>query len=69
MDSEVIIMTEYSVLFAIKMSAKSEKDLSRKAETLGEDLSRHLRKTVLPHSYGELVKKDVVENRVEEKLC
>lgn len=62
-------MVEYSVLFAVKMSAKNVKDLERKAEVLGEDLSKHLKKTVLPHSYGELVKKDVVENRPEEKLC
>ena len=60
-------MTEYSVLFAIKMSANSEKDLFQKAETLGEDLSRHLRKTVLPHSYGEIVKTETIE-RPEEKL-
>lgn len=61
-------MTEYSVLFAIKMSAKNVKDLERKAETLGEDLSKHLRKTVLPYSYGEIVRKESVE-RPEDKLC
>lgn len=59
-------MTEYSVLFAIKMSAKSVKDLERKAEKLGEDLSLHLHKTVLPYQYGELVKKDVLQTSLED---
>lgn len=66
----VILMVEYSVLFAVKMTAKNPKDLERKAEKVGEDLSKHLRKIVLPYSYGEIVKKDTVEApRPEEKLC
>lgn len=62
-------MTEYSVLFAMKLSAKNVKDLERKSETVAENISKHLKKKVYPHSYGELVKKDIVEDRVEEKLC
>ena len=62
-------MVEYSVLFAVKMSAKNVKDLERKAETTGEKLSKCLKKKVYPYQYGELVKKDVIEDRVEEKLC
>ena len=50
------------------MSAKNSKDLARKAEKLSEDISKHLKKTVIPHSYGELTKKDVIETRPEEKL-
>ena len=63
-------MVEYSVLFAVKITAKNVKDLERKAEGVGEDLSKHLKKLVLPYSYGEIVKKDKVEApRPEEKLC
>lgn len=61
-------MTEYSVLFAMKLSAKNVKDLERKAEKTAEDLSKHLKKTVLPHSYGEIKHTTTVE-RPEEKLC
>lgn len=61
-------MTEYSVLFATKLSAKSKKDLERKAEKTAEAMSKCLKKSVFPYSYGEIVKKDRVE-RPEEKLC
>jgi hypothetical protein len=61
-------MTEYSVLFATKISAKSKSDLERKAEKVGLELSKCLKKGVYPHSYGEIVKKDRIE-RPEEKLC
>ena len=54
-------MTEYSVLFAIKMSAKNVKDLERKVIPVEDKLSKCLKKRVFAHSYGELVKKDHVE--------
>ena len=60
-------MVEYSVLFAMKVSAKNKSDLDRKAENIALDLSKHLKKPVYPHSYGEIVKKDHVE-RPEAKL-
>ena len=60
-------MTEYVVLFATKVSAKSKSDLERKAETIGETLSKSLRKKVYPHSYGVLEKKDVVQSTLEVK--
>ena len=62
-------MVEYSVLFAVKMSAKNVKDLERKVEPVEEKLSKCLKKRVWAYQYGELVKKDTVENRPEEKLC
>lgn len=62
-------MVEYSVLFAVKMTAKNPKDLERKAEKVEEQLSKCLKKRVWAYQYGELVKKDVVEDRPEEKLC
>ena len=60
-------MTEYSVLFATKISAKSKADLERKAEKTSEQMSKCLKKLVIAHSYGEIVKKDHVE-RPEAKL-
>ena len=60
-------MTEYSVLFAMKVSAKNKSDLDRKAENIALDLSKQLKKPVYHHSYGEIIKKDYVE-RPEAKL-
>lgn len=54
-------MGEYSVLFAMKLSAKSVKDLQRKAEDTAEAMSKCLRKPVHAYQYGELVKKDEVQ--------
>lgn len=54
-------MGEYSVLFAVKMSAKNVKDLERKVEPVEEKLSRCLGKPVLAYQYGELVKKDKLQ--------
>ena len=54
-------MTEYSVLFAVKMTAKNVKDLERKAETTAEQLSKCLKKKVYPYQYGELKKEDKVQ--------
>ena len=62
-------MVEYSVLFAVKMSAKNVKDLERKVVPVEEKLSKCLKKQVFAYQYGELVKKDTVESRPEEKLC
>ena len=53
-------MTEYSVLFVTKISAKSKSDLERKAEATAETMSKSLRKKVFPHSYGQIEKKDTV---------
>ena len=61
-------MSEYSVLFATKISAKNKADLERKSEQVGLQLSKCLKKTVFPHSYGEIEKRDTVK-RPEEKLC
>ena len=47
----VIVMSEYIVMYAVKLSAKSDKDLGRKAEQVGESLSKHLHKSVVPHGY------------------
>lgn len=54
-------MTEYSVLFAMKLSAKSVDDLQRKAEATAEDMSKHLKKPVYAYQYGELVKQDTLK--------
>ena len=54
-------MVEYSVLFNVKISAKNEQDLYKKAEATGEKLSKCLKKTVSPYQYGELNTKKVVE--------
>ena len=54
-------MSEYLVFFFTKISAKSEKDVNRKAEIIGEQLSKCLKKTVTPHGYVEVEKKDVIK--------
>lgn len=54
-------MSEYLVFFFTKISAKSEKDINRKAETVGEQLSKCLKKKVNPHGYVEVEKKDVIK--------
>ena len=62
-----ILMVEYSVLFAVKMSAKNVKDLERKVEPVEEKLSKCLKKRVWAYQYGELVKKDVVQSTLTEE--
>lgn len=52
-------MTEYFVTFYTKLSAKSDKDLNRKAEKVAETLSKCLKKKVETHGYVEITKKDV----------
>ena len=54
-------MSEYMVFFYTKVSAKSEKDVNRKAEQVGEALSKALRKRVVPHGYVEVEKGDKVK--------
>ena len=47
-------MTEYSVLFVTKISAKSKSDLDRKAEQTAETISKTLKKKVYPYGYAEI---------------
>ena len=54
-------MGEYSVLFVTKLSAKSKKDLERKAEKTAEQMSKSILKPVYAHSYGEIEKKDTLK--------
>lgn len=54
-------MTEYSVLFVTKISAKNKKDLERKAEKHEEILTKALRKPVHAYGYGEIEKKDRIK--------
>ena len=62
----VNVMTEYSVLFAVKMTAKNVKDLERKVEPVEEKLSKALGKRVFAYQYGELVKKDRVQTTLTD---
>lgn len=54
-------MTEYSVLFAVKMTAKNVKDLERKVEPVEEKLSRCIGKRVFAYQYGVIEKKDNIQ--------
>lgn len=58
-------MTQYMVFFMTKVTAKSDKDLERKAETIAEDLSKHLKKKVWCHGYGEITNKQVLKDMIE----
>lgn len=58
-------MTEYSVLFVTKISAKSKSDLDRKAETTAEAMSKCLKKKVYPYGYGTITKEDKVQTTLE----
>lgn len=60
-------MTEYSVLFAVKFTAKNVKQLEKKAERTGEKLSQCINKTVLPLSYGVIEKKDQLQTTLTEE--
>ena len=62
-----ILMVEYSVLFAVKMSAKNVKDLERKVVPVEEKLSKCLKKRVYAYQYGEIVKKDQVQTTLSEE--
>ena len=54
-------MGEYFVTFYTKISAKSEKDLERKAEIVAGAMSKCLKKRVNAHGYVEVEKKDAVK--------
>lgn len=58
-------MTQYMVFYMTKLSAKSDKDLERKAEKLEETLSKHLKKKVWCHGYGEITNKEVLKDMIE----
>lgn len=58
-------MTQYMVFFMTKVTAKSDKDLERRAETIAEDLSKHLKKKVWCHGYGEITNKEVLKDMIE----
>ena len=58
-------MTEYNVLFVTKISAKSKSDMEKKAEVVGETMSKCLKKKVYPHSYGVIEKKDEIQTKLE----
>ena len=51
-------MTEYFVTFYTKISAKSEKDLERKAEKTEQVMSMAIGKRVYSHGYAEIEKVD-----------
>ena len=59
-------MTEYSVLFVTKISAKSKSDLERKSEKVGEQLSKCLKKSVFPYGYGVIEKRDSIQSNLDE---
>lgn len=54
-------MGEYAVFFVTKISAKNEKDLSRKAEKIENTLSISLGKRVYAHGYTEIEKQDKIK--------
>ena len=58
-------MTQYMVFFMTKVTAKSDKDLERRAETIAENLSKHLKKKVWCHGYGEITNKEVLKDMIE----
>ena len=55
-------MSEYEVLFKVKLSAKDKQDLYSKAEEISDKFSEVLHKKVLAHGYVNL------ENTVQMKL-
>ena len=54
-------MTEYAVFFVTKLSAKSDKDLSRKTEKVSNAMSMAIGKRVEAHGYVEIEKQDKVK--------
>ena len=60
-------MVEYSVLFAVKVSAKNVKQLEKKAEKISEKLTKCINKPVFAYQYGELVKKDQLQSTLTEE--
>ena len=51
-------MTEYFVTFYMKLSAKNEEELRKKAETTAETISKKIKKKINPHGYIEVEKTD-----------
>ena len=60
-------MTDYSVLFAVKLSAKNVKQLEKKAEKTAEKLSKCINKSVFPYQYGVIEKKDQLQSTLTEE--
>ena len=60
-------MTEYFVTFYMKLSAKNEKDLERKAEQVAETMSKQLHKKVEAHGFAELTKVDKIVKGEKKK--
>ena len=58
-------MVQYMVFYMTKITAKSDKDLERKAEAVEKDLSKHLKKKVWCHGYGEIKNKEVLKDMIE----
>lgn len=44
-------MVEYEVIYHVEISAKSKKDMERKAEQIGDIFSKALHKQVIPIGY------------------
>ena len=59
-------MTDYSVLFVTKITAKSKSDMERKAEKTAEAMSKCLRKRVEAYGYGEVEKKDKLQTKLSD---
>ena len=51
-------MAEYLVFFATKLTAKSDKQLEKRAEIVQDSLTKHLKKQVYAHGYVEIEKQD-----------
>ena len=51
---------EFSVLFAVKISAKSKSDMERKAEATAQAMTKCLNKKVYPYQYGVIEKTDTI---------
>lgn len=58
-------MTQYMVFYMTKITTKSDKDLERKAEALEANLSKHLKKKVWCHGYGEIKNKETLKDKIE----
>lgn len=59
-------MTEYSVLFVTKITAKNKKDLERKAELHADLMRQAVNKPVYPHSYGIIEKQDTLQSTLTD---
>lgn len=66
--ASVVIMTDYLVKFGVRVSAKSKKDLYRKAERIGNSMTMCVGKKVYPISYGEIVQKETIKDGANDTL-